>query len=96
MSNVKLSKLVDQLGEIKREISSLEEHAAALRQMILDQNVTEVDGEQFHAVVYTSASQKTDWKAVVAAQKETPKLKALIVENTRTVETVSLKVTLRS
>lgn len=93
MTSMQITKIVDQYGELKRQIAEAEEKALALRQILLSANISEVDGRFYRAVVYRSESDRVDWKAVVESQRPTPALKGLITKNTMHTETVSLKVT---
>lgn len=88
--------VVDELGRLKAQIAGLQEMEKELRDRLVEAGIDEAEGELFRATVARTEFEKTDWRAVVEAQKSSPTLSRLINQNTTTEKRTTVKVSSRS
>jgi len=87
-----LSSLVDQLGELKAEIATLQEKENELKEQIRESKESEIEGKLFRVTISRSDRTTTDYKSLI----EKLKVKDSVLKRYQSsTEVVTIKVTSR-
>lgn len=71
---MKPGSVADKLGQVKAQISELEQKEEELRQMLIDFGIPEVEGRTYRALVIQSEVTKVDYKGICEEVKVPPKV----------------------
>lgn len=88
-----LKKAVDRLGELKAEISNLQQEAEKLKTLLKESDLDQVDGKLFRAKVSMFSVSRVSYKDLVAALKPS---KRMLNKFTSESEQVRLSITARN
>ncbi len=66
MTSATLKRKADKIGQLKAQVSDLNEKIDQLKQELIDAKVTEVDGKLFRVTLSTEEKAIVDWKSIAA------------------------------